>query len=164
MPKIKEIKKIESKIKEIKKEKKETLEEEVEELKDDSPEFSRIRRFGATSTLAQSEAPQENRTLQRVREKEDESEVNFRPSYTGGGSAYALKTYTPTGSAESGASQGRGTQTESTLQRQDQFIARQETQSEDSNRSAGRPESSYARSEVNRDSEQKEKERRRHMM
>lgn len=164
MPKIKEIKKIEPKIKEIKPEKKENLEDEVEELPDDSPEFSRIRRFGATSTLAQSEAPQENRTLQRVREKEDEAEVNFRPAYTsGGGNPYSGNKYTPVGSAENSASNANRQIGEQNTNQQNQFIARQETQSQEQGRSAGRPESSYERSEFGQDN-QKEKDRRRQMM
>ena len=164
MPKIKEIKKVESKIKEINSEKKDTLEEEVEEIQEDSSEFFRARRFNATSTLAQSETPQENRTLQRVREKEDEAEVNFRPSYTGGGgNPYSANKYTPVGSAESSASNTSRQIGEQNADQQNQFIARQEMQSQEQGRSASRPESSYERSEVGQGN-QKEKDRRRQMM
>src|SRR3989344_2560632 len=142
MVKIKEIKKISSAIKEIKLEKKETLEEEVEELKsEDSPEFALMRRRNATSTLAQNEAPQETAGRQRIIAKEDEVEMNFRPSYAGGGNPYKEKKYTPVGSAESGAVVAGRAIGEQTLRQQDQFIQRQEELSQDE-RSAGRPDSS----------------------
>ena len=167
MPKIKEIKKIESNIKEIKQEKKESLEEEIEdENVEEFAEFIGSRRLAASSTLKQSEVPQDQALRKRTLTKEDEAEVSFRPSYTGGGSPYKATTYTPVGSAESS---GVGSQQQRPLgernlgeQRDSQLTQNQQSQQQDF-RNAGRPESSYERGEVNRDG-QKERDRRRQMM
>lgn len=162
MSKIKEIKKIDTNIKEIKLEKKETLEEEVEDSESENlPSFIQFRRGLASSTLSQSEAPQEVRTLQRVREMEDDAEVNFRPSYTGAGNPYASNAYTPVGSAESGGNQERRAPAESTLQKQDRLIERNDLQQPDSNRSASRPESGSERGYAG---QEEQKDKRRHMM
>jgi len=105
MSKIKEIRKIQPDIKEIKKEKVESLDDEVEieEIDEENVVFNNgVRRFNKTSTLAANEIPQETVRERRI-SKEDEQEVNFRPSYTGGGNPYESKNYTPVGSAESSA-------------------------------------------------------------
>lgn len=111
MTKVKEIRKIESKIKEIKKEKKEeTLEEEFDdsEFFDDGNFTQGFRRSGRTSTLEASEIPQTVEGRQNEISKEDIEEINFRPSYVGGGNPYQNNNYTPVGSSESsGVSQTR---------------------------------------------------------
>ena len=110
MPKIKEIRKIESTIKEIKKEKVESLDDEIDEEDFNNDVFNEnfsLRRSNKTSTLDANEASQDT-TAGRERRisKEDEKEISFRPSYTAGnqnrGSAY-----TPVGSAESSAGAGQ---------------------------------------------------------
>ncbi len=103
MSKIKEIRKIESSIKEVKKEKVESLDDEFEEnfTGDFTDSQGVIRRFNKTSTLDASETPQETVRERRI-SKEDEEEVRFRPSYTGGGQENK-SVYTPVGSAESSA-------------------------------------------------------------
>lgn len=111
MPKIKEIRKITKEIKEIKKEMPKSLDEEVDEGSEDvdgnSASFNGFRRFNKTSTLAANEMPQEDTAVRAGRiSKEDEEEVHFRPSYTGGGSPYKSNSYTPVGSPESAASKG----------------------------------------------------------
>ncbi len=163
MVKIKEIRKITSSIKEIKSEKNETLEEEVEELETEGVvEFGSMRRKNATSTLAQNEAAQESLGRQRLTAKEDDAEMNFRPSYTGGGNPYKDNKYTPVGSAESGAAVARGNTNEQSLKQQDRFIQRQDESSQDG-RSAGRPESGSERTYAGQQ-DQKEKDRRRQNM
>ncbi|MBS3081820.1 hypothetical protein J4416_02695 [Candidatus Pacearchaeota archaeon] len=108
MSKIKEIRKIEHPIKEIKKDKIESLDDEFEE--DDSQHFvngSRIRGFGKSSTLDTSETSSDPVFRERRVAKEDEEEISFRPSYTGGAQDQKSK-YTPVGSSESsGVSQTR---------------------------------------------------------
>lgn len=163
MVKIKEIKKITSSIKEVKPEKKETLEEEVEEVDaENAAEFTLSRRRNASSTLAQNEAPQEISGRQRLVAKEDEAEMNFRPSYIGGGNPYKDNKYTPVGSAESGAAIAGRAIGEQSLKQQDRFIQRQEEFSQDG-RSAGRPESGSERAYAGQQ-DQKEKDRRRQSM
>lgn len=106
MAKVKEIRKIESNIKEIKKEKKEeNLEEEFEdgEFFDEGDFISGFRRSGRTSTLEASEIPQTVEGRQNEISKEDRDEINFRPSYIGGGNPYQNNNYTPVGSSESSA-------------------------------------------------------------
>src|SRR3989344_3847412 len=109
MSKVKEIKKIESKIKEIKKEKVESLDDEFDE-DSESQEMQFIstnglRRLNKTSTLDANEVSQTPEIRERRIAKEDEQEVNFRPSYTGGGNPYQSNSYTPVGSAESSGTQ-----------------------------------------------------------
>ena len=97
MVKIKEIKKIGPKIKEIEPVNKSesSLEEEVSEA--DSENFASFiggRRRNQTSTLVQSEAPQER--IERVipLAKEEDDETHFRPSYVGsGGNPYQGRSY-----------------------------------------------------------------------
>ena len=110
MPKIKEIRKIESPIKEIKKEKVESLDDEFDEDSDMgefTEGFNGIRRFNKTATLDASELPQDAAPRARRVSEDDEKEINFRPSYIGGGNPYKEKSYTPVGSAEGVASQTR---------------------------------------------------------
>jgi len=106
MPKVKEIRKIENPVKEIKKEKVESLDDEFDEdveNEDFVNGFNGVRRFNKTSTLNASETPQDSAPRARRVSEEDEKEINFRPSYTGGGNPYKDNKYTPAGSAESGA-------------------------------------------------------------
>ncbi len=93
--KITQIKELPPKIKEIKKDSKGkaiSLEEEISE--EDTAEFTRfLRRKGSdSSTLEQGDLP-----VRIVRAaptaKEDEDEINFRPTYTGGPNPYQGKTY-----------------------------------------------------------------------
>ncbi|MEK6847420.1 MAG: hypothetical protein AABY16_04610 [Nanoarchaeota archaeon] len=167
MAKVKEIKKITSPIKEVKPEKKETLEEEVEESAPESEaEFRLWRRGNASSTLAQTEAPQETAGRQRITAKEDEAEMNFRPSYTGGGNPYQSNKYTPVGAAESGAAIAGRAMNEQTLNQQDRFIGGREVRGDKSSSdtsSMGRPESGSERAYAGQQ-DQKEKERRRQSM
>ncbi|MEK6792656.1 MAG: hypothetical protein AABX96_02020 [Nanoarchaeota archaeon] len=105
MPKIKEIRKIENPIKEIKKEKVESLDDEFDEdieNEDFVNGFNGVRRFNKTSTLDASETPQDSAPRERRISKEDEQELHFRPSYSGGGQENKIS-YTPVGSSESGA-------------------------------------------------------------
>ncbi|MGV8142123.1 MAG: hypothetical protein ACP5NS_00635 [Candidatus Pacearchaeota archaeon] len=103
---VREIRKLGPEIKEIK-QKTEDLEEEIEE-----EEEARFERFisgrvsTGTSTLTQSEIVNNSPRERRIA-KEDESEINFRPSYTGGGNPYSANKYTPVGSAESSSSGAR---------------------------------------------------------
>ncbi len=150
MVKIKEIKKIEPKIKEIKStqqsQKSQNLEDEVEY--DDAENFSGLvggRRRPASSTLVQGEAPQEQPTdrVQRV-SKEDQAEISFRPSYTGGTNPYQGQTYS--------SQPERGAQTQPSANRDTSPTMRQDTQqqsmgmgsmnqtNQNQTRSAGRPE------------------------
>lgn len=104
MSKIKEIKKIESNIKEIPKEI-ESIDDEFEDEQDygelDSLSFSRVR-HNRTSTLEATESRQETFEERQARiSKEDREEINFRPSYIGGGNSYKGNSYTPVGSSES---------------------------------------------------------------
>lgn len=106
MPTIKEIRKLGTEIKEVPKEKKvESLDDELgdEEDLDESQGFSfSSRRINKTSTLEASEGKQETFEERQDRiSKEDRQEINFRPSYTGGGNPYKGNAYTPVGSAES---------------------------------------------------------------
>ncbi len=101
MSKVKEIRKIESNIKEIKPEKKEDLEEEIKEkeLENFQSFISNKKSFGS-STLEQTEISQEENIRERKVAKEDEDEINFRPSYLGGGNPYKENKYSPVGNAE----------------------------------------------------------------
>lgn len=106
MPQVKEIRKLGSEIKEVPKEKKvESIDDEFddEEEIDNSGNFSfSSRRTNKTSTLETTEAKQDTFEDRQTRiSKEDREEVNFRPSYTGGGNPYKSNAYTPVGSAES---------------------------------------------------------------
>ncbi len=102
MPKIVEIRKIGKEIKEIKSEKKENLEDEIEEEEvEHFAEFISGRKRNFSSTLVQSEISKTPSTRDSRISKEDEEEVNFRPSYKGGGNPYKNNEYTPVGSAES---------------------------------------------------------------
>ena len=106
MPKVKEIRKIENPIKEIKKEKVESIDDEFDEDVEDgefTEGFNGVRRFNKTATLDASETPQDSAPRARRVSEEDEKEINFRPSYVGGGNPYKDNKYTPAGSAESGA-------------------------------------------------------------
>lgn len=109
MSKIKEIKKIESNIKEVPK-KIESIDDEFEEEEGDMEldhfSFSHAR-HNKTSTLEATESRQETFEERQTRiSKEDREEINFRPSYIGGGNAYKGNSYTPVGSSES-SSQAR---------------------------------------------------------
>lgn len=103
MAHIKEIKKIESNIKEVPK-KIESIDDEFEEEEDievNALSFSRTRN-NKTSTLEATESRQESFEERQTRiSKEDSQEINFRPSYIGGGNAYKGNSYTPVGSSES---------------------------------------------------------------
>ncbi len=105
MPQIKEIRKLGIEIKEVPKEKKvESIDDEFEEEEvDNSPNFSfSSRRTNKTSTLEATESRQDTFENRQERiSKEDRNEINFRPSYTGGGNPYKSNAYTPVGSAES---------------------------------------------------------------
>lgn len=105
---IKEIKKIESNLKEVPK-KIESIDDEFEEEEDievNALSFSRTR-LNKTSTLEATESRQESFEERQTRiSKEDRQEINFRPSYIGGGNAYKGNSYTPVGSSES-SSQAR---------------------------------------------------------
>ena len=103
MPKVKEIRKIESSVKEIKKEKVESLDDEFDDgdFEIDMPfQNNVVGRLGKSPTLNTSEVPQDNASRVRKVAKEDEQEISFRPSYAGGESPYKSKSYTPVGSAE----------------------------------------------------------------
>ena len=171
MPKIKEIRKIEPKIKEIKKEKTEDLEEEIsEEEQEDFKSFISGRRRIESSTLVQSEIPQNNPQLRERRiAKEDESEINFRPSYTGNaGNPYASKTYTPVGSAESSTNRAEvGTRGfgETTLEPRRDLQPNAQSQNSDNQwRGAGNMETAGERSYASQqDQSQSERKRKNNM-
>ncbi|MEK6908710.1 MAG: hypothetical protein AABX23_01515 [Nanoarchaeota archaeon] len=105
MSKIKEIKKIESPIKEIPK-KVESIDDEFdeEEFEEAGNDFSSVsvRRFNKTSTLDATEGSQSTPEERSVRvAKKDRDEIDFRPSYVGGGNnSYQGNNYKPVGSAE----------------------------------------------------------------
>ena len=105
---IKEIRKLGKDIKEIKPVKVENLEEEIYEEEDSqfSNFISGKPDRDTSPTLEQSEIVN-NDTRERRIPKEDEKEINFRPSYLGGGgNAYQSTQYTPVGSAESARALG----------------------------------------------------------
>ncbi len=158
MAKINEIKKITKNIKEIAPAKTETLEEEVEdeEIMEESPNFNFTRRRNANSTLAQTEIPQEMQNRKRMVEKEDDAEINFKPSYSGGGNPYRENKYTPVGSAESGTSIRSRTLGEQTLNRQDEFIQRQEEFSQN-DRSTDSSERTYASQQNHQERERRKR-------
>ncbi len=158
MAKITELKKITKNIKEIAPPKKETLEEEVEdiEIAEDPQNFNLFRRINASSTLAQTEIPKETSNRQRTIEKEDEAEINFKPSYTGGGNPYRENSYTPVGSAESSSISQSRALGERNFNQQNNMIQRREDFSENE-RSANSSESAYAGQQ---DSEERARKRR----
>ncbi len=142
--KIKEIKKLGSEIKEIKKEKREDLEEEIQEEDEERFETFVSRRTSKSNpSLEQSEIINETPRERRV-SKEDESEVNFRPSYTGGGNPYSADKYTPVGSAEASTSNvGIRELGERSLEQRRELGTT--AQSNDQWHNSGRPESSGER-------------------
>lgn len=104
MPPIKEIRKLGTEIKEVPKEKKvESIDDEFDEEDVEDVNFSfSSRRMNKASTLESTEGKQDTFEDRQDRmSKEDRQEVNFRPSYTGGGNPYKSNAYTPVGSAES---------------------------------------------------------------
>lgn len=137
---ITEIKKLGKEIKEIKP-LNEDLEDEIEEGEIEQFEnFVSGRVSRGTSTLSQSEIVETSVRERRIA-KEDESEINFRPSYQGGGgNPYSANKYTPVGNAESsGAKSEVGTRAlgERSLEQRDS----QASQNQDSWRGAGNMES-----------------------
>jgi hypothetical protein len=132
MPKIVEIKKITKEIKEVKPEKKEDLEEEIEgEELENFAEFISGRRRNFSSTLAQSEISSNPEVRTSRVAKEDEEEVNFRPSYKGGGNPYKSNNYTPVGSAESSASSQTRDLGERSMEQRNPFGNSQQPQQDD---------------------------------
>lgn len=145
MPKIVEIKKLGKDIKEIKPEKKEDLEEEIEENEVEKfSEFISGRRRNFSSTLAQSEIVQDSEVRQSRVSKEDQEEINFRPTYKGGGNPYKSNNYTPAGSAES--SGNRESRSLGERPQEQNPFQNQNRQQEEQWRNSGSPEQSGERS------------------
>ncbi len=102
MPKIVEIKKLGKEIKEIKPKKEDSLEDEIEsEDLEHFTEFISNRKINFSSTLVQSDISGDIQKRTSRISKEDEEEINFKPSYKGKGNPYKDNKYTPVGSAES---------------------------------------------------------------
>ncbi len=143
---IKEIKKLGSEIKEIKKVN-EDLEDEIEEEEEQRFEnFVAGRISRGSSTLTQSEIV-DNSPRERRIAKEDESEINFRASYTGGGNPYSANKYTPVGNAEASGNKSEiGTRAlgDRNIEQRDSTA----NQNQDSWRGAGSTESGAQRSYV----------------
>ena len=159
---IKELKKIENPIKEIEKKKIESIEDEFEDeeesVEDSSLSFLTTRRTNKTSTLDMTESTQTTEDVRQTRvSKEDEKEMNFRPSYTGGGNTYQSNNYTPVGSAESKAS--KGTRELGDRQFDNNRVFENNNSEQQQNRGEVRTERSYAG-----ERDQEEKNRRRNLM
>lgn len=163
MAKIKEIRKLGPNIKEVKNEKKESLEITVAEAAAEGAAQAIRRHLNSpqSTTLAQTETAQPTAIRERRIAKEDQTEINFRPSYTGGGSPYQANAYTPVGSAES-AAQGQSMGERTLAEQRDRQLIRQQT-TPATERAAGRPETEGERGYVGGGEEGKDRRRRQNM-
>lgn len=161
MPKIVEIRKIGKEIKEIKPKKEESLEEEVEEKETENfAEFISGRKRNFSSTLSQSDISGDIQERASRISKEDEEEINFKPSYKGGGNPYKEKKYTPVGSAESSRGSSNRHLGERSMEQRSPF-GNNMAQQEEQWRGAGSPETGTEREYISSQEHSDNEKRRR---
>jgi hypothetical protein len=85
---------------------------------------------GANTTIEQEEIVGD-KIVRTTRTKEDDEEINFRPSYEGASNSYQSQTYSSSEYTPPGV-QGEGAQQRSAVASQDQFLTRTESASQNS--------------------------------